>query len=116
KLAPLAHDVDSAVTRNRCHPRDGRREGRIELPGAIPDLDVSVLNDLLCEILSAQDTQDHAEEFRARRRVEALERSLLALGNRSNQPDQLSRRQHSAFPKTAIPSSRTFAPGAVIPC
>src|SRR5262249_24357013 len=61
--------------------------------------------DLLCEILSAQDTQHDAVEFRARRRVEALERRLVALGDGGDQPDQLSRRQHSASPPHRDPLS-----------
>jgi len=40
-----------------------RSKGRIELSGAVPDLDVSLLNDLLGEILSAQDTEHDAKDF-----------------------------------------------------
>ena len=104
-LASLAHDIDRPVAGNRRHPRDRRRQAGIELPGAVPDLDVGLLNDLLREILSPQDTQHHAEEFRARGGVEALESGLIPLRNRGNQPDQLSRRQHSASPKSQIARS-----------
>ena len=91
----------------------------IELAGAVPDLDVSLLNDLLGEILSPQDTEHDAEEFRARGGVKALESGLIPLRNRGNQPDQLSWRQHSASPKSRSPSRLT--PGAIeksrsIPC
>ena len=75
----------------------------IELPGAVPDLDVSLLNDLLREILSPQDTEDHAKEFRARGGIKPLKSSLIPLRNRGNQPDQLSWRQHSASPKSRSP-------------
>src|SRR5262249_52686105 len=79
------------------------RQAGIELSGAVPDLHVSFLNNLLGEILSAQDTEDDAIEFRARRGIEALESGLVSLRNRGNQPDQLSRRQHSRPPKPRSP-------------
>ena len=52
----------------------------------------------LGEILTAQDTQHHAEQFRAGGRVEPLERRLVALGHRRDQPYQFRRRQHLAVP------------------
>ena len=76
-----------AIARNRGHPRDRRRLSGIELPGAVPNPDVSFLNDFLREVLPSQDTKHHAEEFRARGSVEALESGLIALRHRGNQPD-----------------------------
>ena len=129
-LGPLANDIDGPVSRNRRHPCDRGRHAGIELPRAVPDLDVSLLNDLLREILTPQDTQHHAEEFRARGGIKPLESRLIPLRNRGNQPDQLSRRQHSSVPKTrgfldrdciqpARPSSRLvsyFEPGRSAKC
>ena len=56
----------------------GDDKAGLNWPGAVPDLDVGLLNDLLCEILSPQDTEHDAKEFRARGGVEALERGLIA--------------------------------------
>src|SRR6266481_266209 len=69
-FAAFAHDVDGPVPGDGRHPRDRRRQAGLELSGAAPDLDVGLLNDLLCEILSPQDTEHHAEKFRARRGIE----------------------------------------------
>src|SRR2546430_17674304 len=55
EFAPFAHDVDGTVSGNRRHPRDRRRQAGIELSGTGPDLDVSLLDDLLRKILSPQD-------------------------------------------------------------
>src|SRR6202020_694538 len=92
--------IDRPVARNRRHPCDRRRLPRIERSGAVPDLDVGFLYDLLSEILSPQDTEHDAEEFRPRGGIEPLESGLIALRHRGNQPDQLSWRQHSACPKS----------------
>src|SRR6202161_4142586 len=103
RLTTLAHDIDRPVARNRRHPRDRRRLPRIERSGAVPDLDVSFLYGLLSEILSPQDTEHDAEEFRPRGGIEPLGSSLVTLRHRGNQPDQLSWRQHSASPKSRRP-------------
>src|ERR1700733_14528911 len=103
RLAALAHDIDRPIARNRRHPGDRRRLPRIERSGAMPDLDVSFLYDLLSEILSPQDTEHDAEEFRPRGGIEPLKSGLIALRHRGNQPDQLSWRQHSASPKSRRP-------------
>ena len=94
RFAPLSDDIDRPVAGNRRHPRDRGRQAGIELPRIVPDLDVSVLNDLLREILTPQDTEHHAEQFRPRGAVEALESGLVPLRNSGDQPDQFSRRQH----------------------
>src|SRR6185369_3760888 len=101
-FALLAHHVDRPVARDRRHPCNRRSERRVELSGIVPDLDVRLLNDLLCKVLTAQDTEHDAEEFRARGGVKALKSGLIPLRNRGNQPDQLRWRQHSASPKTSI--------------
>src|SRR6185369_9599162 len=118
-FALLAHHVDRPVARDRHHPCNRRSERRVELSGAVPDLDVSLLNDLLREVLTAQDTEHDAEEFRARGGVKALKSGLIPLRNRGNQPDQLRWRQHSASPKSR--SSIASYAGAIgkfrsIPC
>src|SRR5439155_14758749 len=105
-FALLAHHVDRPVARDRRHPCNRRSERRIELSGVVPDLDVSLLNDLLREVLTAQHTEHDAEEFRARGGVNALKSRLIPLRNCGNQPDQLRWRQHSASPKTRDPPSR----------
>src|SRR5439155_18217768 len=84
-----------------------RGQRGIELAGAVPDLDIGFLDDLLGEILSAQDTENDAKEFRARGGVKALESGLIPLRNRGNQPDQLCRRQHSHSPNRDPPRRRT---------
>ena len=43
-------------------------------PGALPDLDVCLLEDLLCNIPPAQDTHDDPEKFRGGRRIEGRKR------------------------------------------
>src|SRR5205823_13899560 len=103
-LAAFAYHVDRPISRDGRHPCDRRGQSGIELSGAAPDLHVRLLNDLLCEILSPQDTEHHAKEFRTRRGVEALECRLLALCTRGNQPDQLCWRQHE------VPQYRAAAP------
>src|SRR5882757_4164547 len=113
EFGSLAHEVDGPVTGDRRHPRDRRRQTGIELSRAIPNLDVRLLNDLLSEVLPAQDTEYDAIEFRPRRGVEALESILVPLCNGGDQPDQLSWRQHSASPKVAMPD-RLRVPAAVL--
>src|SRR3954447_13857552 len=72
------------------------------MSGAVPDLDVGLLNNLLSKVLPSQDTEHHAKKFRPRRGIEALESSLIALRHRGNQPDQLSWRQHSVPRNRAV--------------
>src|SRR3569832_773040 len=94
-LGSFAYHVDGPVARDRRHPRNWRRQPRIELPGAVPDLDVGLLNDLLSELLPRQDTEHNAKKFRACRGIEAFESRLIALCHRGNQPDELRWRLHS---------------------
>src|SRR4029453_2443486 len=94
--------------------RDRRRQAGIELSGTVPDLDVSFLDDLLRKILSPQDTQHDAKEFRPRRRVKALKGGLVPFCNGGNQPDQLSWRQHSVSSKIAIRHRFLYAPRAAV--
>ncbi len=117
----FAHDVNGTVSGDRGHPRDRRRQAGVELSRAVPDLDVSLLNDLLRKVLSTQDTEHHAKEFRARGDVKALKSGLIPLRNGGNQPDQLSWRQHSNPQKIAMPHRFVHTAAAVqtsptIPC
>src|ERR1019366_2954563 len=68
-----------------------------------------LLNDLLREVLSPQDTEHDAEEFRPRGGIKPLKRGLIPLRYGGNQPDQLSWRQHSVSPKSCPPAFRAAA-------
>src|SRR5207302_6098371 len=70
------------------------RQGRIELAGAVPDLEVGLLHHLVREVCTPQDTQYDAVQFRPRRRVQPLEGGAVALRDRGQQPDKLLRTQH----------------------
>jgi hypothetical protein len=45
----------------------------------MPDFDVHLLNDLFREILTPQDTQDDAKQFRTGGDIQPLERGLIPL-------------------------------------
>src|SRR5579863_8915689 len=47
QLALLAHDIDGAIARDRHHPGDRARDGRVELDSHLPHLEVGLLHDLV---------------------------------------------------------------------
>src|SRR5262249_42775770 len=123
----LAYQIDRAIPRNRHHPRDGGGYSRVELPGTAPDLDVGLLDDLLRQIGSAQDTQHHPIEFPTGCRVEPFKRGLVAAADGGEEPDEFGWRQHGATtpcpvsgprstsrlspPDTGSVERRNYAPG-----
>src|SRR5262249_10894297 len=100
---------------------------RVELPGTAPDLDVGLLDDLLRQIGSAQDTQHHPIEFPTGCRVEPFKRGLVAAADGGEEPDEFGWRQHGATtpcpvsgprstsrlspPDTGSVERRNYAPG-----
>src|ERR1700722_2933528 len=66
-LAPYL--VERAVADDRRHPGDCRRLCGVEFAGALPDLGINLLQNVLGEITAAQDTERDAEQLAAGRAV-----------------------------------------------
>src|SRR6202521_748506 len=56
-LRLLANEIDRTVAGDRHHPGDGRCDGRIELSGRTPDLEIGLLDDLVRKVGSTQYTE-----------------------------------------------------------
>lgn len=87
-----AHLVERPIAHDGRHPRDGRRELRIEVAGPLPNLEETVLDHVLRRLSAAQDTQRHGIEFRTGGLVKRRERRLVPARHTGQEVIQLLRR------------------------
>src|SRR3984957_2997411 len=93
-LALLAYDIDGPIARDRHHPGDWAGDGRIELGGHLPHLEIGFLHDLIGQFRPTQDTQKHPVQFRTGGAIELLEGGSVTLGDGRKQFNQFRLRQH----------------------